>query len=90
MSINYEYLVYGAIFVAVFLFVEGIYLAAFGRSIKLNSRVSRRLDLLQKTGGSREQVLEQLQPLPSSVVLLPLPQHYLEQFWHLAWLSLQL
>ena len=60
MSINYEYLVYGAIFVAVFLFVEGIYLAAFGRSIKLNSRVSRRLDLLQKTGGSREQVLEQL------------------------------
>ena len=60
MSINYEYIVYGAIFVAVLLFVEGIYLAAFGRSIKLNSRVSRRLDLLQKTGGSREQVLEQL------------------------------
>ena len=60
MSLNYEYIVYGAIFVAVLLFVEGIYLAAFGRSIKLNSRVSRRLDLLQKTGGSREQVLEQL------------------------------
>ena len=60
MSINYEYLVYGAIFVGVLLFVEGLYLAAFGRSIKLNSRVSRRLDLLQKSGGSREQVLEQL------------------------------
>ena len=60
MSINFEYLVYAAIFVAVFVFVEGLYLAAFGRSIKLNSRVSRRLDLLQKAGGSREQVLEQL------------------------------
>jgi tight adherence protein B len=45
--------------VAVLLLVEGIYLTVFGKSIRLNNRVSRRLALLEK-GGSREQVLEQL------------------------------
>jgi len=52
-------IIYGLIFVAVLLLVEGIYLVVFGKSISLNSRVNRRLELLEK-GGQREQVLEQL------------------------------
>ena len=39
--------------------VEGLYLTVFGKSISLNSRVSRRLALLEKNQ-DREQVLEQL------------------------------
>jgi tight adherence protein B len=52
-------IIYGAIFVAVLLLVEGVYLVAFGKSIRLNARVNRRLALMEK-GASREQVLEQL------------------------------
>ena len=52
-------IIYGLIFVAVLLLVEGIYLLFFGRSISLNSKINRRLDLLDK-GGKRETVLEQL------------------------------
>ena len=52
-------LIYVLIFVAVLVLVEGIYLTVFGKSISLNSRVSRRLTLMEK-GGNREQVLEQL------------------------------
>lgn len=59
MIISPAPLIYGLIFIAVLLLVEGIYLVAFGKSISLNSRVNRRLDLLEK-GGQREQVLEQL------------------------------
>jgi tight adherence protein B len=43
----------------VVLLVEGLYLTVFGKSISLNSRVSRRLALLEKNQ-NREQVLEQL------------------------------
>ncbi len=59
MQFNTEFIVYGLIFVAVLLLVEGIYLTVFGKSISLNSRVNRRLDMLEK-GAGREQVLEQL------------------------------
>ncbi|MFV2051705.1 type II secretion system F family protein [Aliiroseovarius sp. YM-037] len=59
MSINPELIVYGLIFVGVLLLVEGIYLTVFGKSISLNSKVNRRLEMLEK-GGAREQVLEQL------------------------------
>ncbi|MBC7154922.1 MAG: type II secretion system F family protein [Rhodobacteraceae bacterium] len=52
-------LVYISIFIGVLLLVEGIYLTVFGKSISLNSKVNRRLDLLEK-GGKREEVLEQL------------------------------
>ena len=57
--ISAEPLIYGLIFVAVLVLVEGIYLTIFGKSISLNSRVNRRLDMLEK-GKGREQVLEQL------------------------------
>ena len=46
------------IFVAVLVLVNGIYLVAFGKSISLNNRMSRRLALLEKNN-NREQVLEQ-------------------------------
>ena len=59
MQISIEPLIYILIFVAVVVIVEGIYLTAFGKSISLNSRLSRRLALLEKNA-NREQVLEQL------------------------------
>ncbi|NCO21307.1 MAG: pilus assembly protein TadB [Rhodobacterales bacterium] len=59
MVISAEPLIYGLIFVAVLVLVEGIYLTVFGKSISLNNRVNRRLDMLEK-GKAREQVLEQL------------------------------
>ena len=59
MQIPVELLVYGAIFAAVLLLVEGIYLTVFGKSISLNSRVNRRIEMLEK-GKGREQVLDQL------------------------------
>jgi tight adherence protein B len=52
-------LIYILIFVAVVVIVEGLYLTVFGKSISLNSRLSRRLALLEKNA-NREQVLEQL------------------------------
>ena len=59
MVISAEPLIYAAIFVAVLLLVQGIYLTVFGKSISLNSKVNRRLEMLEK-GAGREQVLEQL------------------------------
>ncbi len=54
-----EPIIYAAIFIGVLLAVEGIYLVVFGSSIRLNSRVNRRLDLLER-GNDREEVLETL------------------------------
>jgi len=59
MPISPAPIIYALIFVAVLFLVEGLYLLVFGKSISLNARVNRRLDLLEK-GGPREQVLEQL------------------------------
>jgi tight adherence protein B len=59
MVLSAEPIIYGLIFVAVLMLVEGVYLTVFGKSISLNSRVNRRLELLEK-GQGREQVLEQL------------------------------
>ncbi|MBY6048165.1 type II secretion system F family protein [Vannielia litorea] len=59
MQISAEPIIYGLIFVAVLVMVEGIYLVVFGKSISLNSKVNRRLDMMEK-GGNREEVLEQL------------------------------
>ncbi|MDH3265107.1 MAG: type II secretion system F family protein [Paracoccaceae bacterium] len=59
MPISAEPLIYGLIFIGVLLLVEGIYLTVFGKSISLNSRLNRRLDMIEK-GASREEVLEQL------------------------------
>ena len=54
-----EPIIYGLIFIGVLVLVEGLYLVAFGKSISMNSRVNRRLEMLNK-GGRREEVLDQL------------------------------
>ncbi|MBL4766575.1 MAG: pilus assembly protein TadB, partial [Rhodobacteraceae bacterium] len=59
MSLSTEPIIYGLIFVAVLVLVEGLYLVVFGKSISLNSRVNRRLEMLEK-GAACEQVLDQL------------------------------
>jgi len=59
MSISIEPIIYGLIFIGVLVLVEGIYLTVFGRSISLNSRVNRRLEMLDKSG-NREEVMEKL------------------------------
>lgn len=59
MVISPTPIIYGLIFVAVILLVEGIYLLAFGKSISLNRKVNRRLEMLDK-GVRREEVLERL------------------------------
>lgn len=59
MQLSAEPIIYGLIFVSVLVLVEGIYLTVFGKSISLNKRVNRRLDMLEK-GANREEVMEQL------------------------------
>ena len=59
MEISAAPLIYILIFIAVVVIVEGIYLTVFGKSISLNSRLSRRLTLLEKNA-NRKEVLEQL------------------------------
>lgn len=54
-----EPLIYGLIFVGVLVLVEGVYLVTFGKSISLNNRVNRRLEMLNR-GDRREEVLERL------------------------------
>ena len=57
--ISTEPIIYIVIFGAVMALVQGAYLVIFGKSISMNGKVNRRLELLEK-GGGREQVLEQL------------------------------
>ena len=54
-----EPLIYAVIFAAVLFLIEGIYLAVFGKSVRLESKVHRRLQLLEK-GETRESVMETL------------------------------
>jgi len=59
MSLGAEPIIYGLIFIGVLVLVEGLYLTVFGRSISLDSRVSRRLEMLDRSG-NREEVMEKL------------------------------
>ncbi|MEL6840933.1 MAG: type II secretion system F family protein [Pseudomonadota bacterium] len=59
MVISAAPLIYILIFIGVLALVQGIYLTVFGKSISLNNRINRRLDMLEK-GAGREQVLDQL------------------------------
>ncbi|MCC1492260.1 type II secretion system F family protein [Cognatishimia sp. F0-27] len=54
-----EPIVYALIFLGVFVLVQGVYLVAFGKSISFNSKVNRRLEMLDK-GTHREEVLAKL------------------------------
>lgn len=57
--ISAEPIIYIIVFVAVLAIVQGIYLVIFGKSISMDGKVNRRLEMLDK-GGNREQVLDQL------------------------------
>ncbi|PUB16321.1 type II secretion system F family protein [Yoonia sediminilitoris] len=57
--ISAEPIIYIVIFIAVLALVQGVYLVIFGKSISMDGKVNRRLDMLDK-GGNREQVLDQL------------------------------
>ncbi|MBE0413515.1 type II secretion system F family protein [Yoonia sp.] len=57
--ISAEPIIYIVIFFAVLALVQGAYLVIFGKSISMDGKVNRRLDLLDK-GGNREKVLDQL------------------------------
>lgn len=59
MSISAEPIIYGLIFIGIMVLVQGLYLTVFGRSISLNNRVNRRLEMLDKSG-NREEVMEKL------------------------------
>jgi tight adherence protein B len=56
---NAEVIIYGMVFLGVLILVEGVYLVAFGKSISLNNKVNRRLEMLDK-GSHREEVLAKL------------------------------
>lgn len=56
---SFEPLIYALIFVGVLFMVEGIYLVIFGKSVRLESKVNRRLELLEK-GEDPEEVLNTL------------------------------
>ncbi|ARU00015.1 type II secretion system F family protein [Yoonia vestfoldensis] len=57
--ISIEPIIYVLIFIAVLALVQGAYLVIFGKSISMDGKVNRRLEMLDK-GGNREQVLDQL------------------------------
>ena len=59
MTLSMEPIIYGLIFIGVLVLVEGLYLTVFGRSISLNNRVNRRLEMLKKNG-DRDEVMEKL------------------------------
>jgi tight adherence protein B len=59
MQLSIEPLIYLAIFGSVYLMIGAVYGMVFGKSIRLNKRVNRRLALLEK-GQSRDEVMAQL------------------------------
>lgn len=59
MDMSISPLIYVAIFGAILLLINGIYLMMFGRSIEHDSKLNRRLELIQK-GQAKKDVMEQL------------------------------
>ncbi len=59
MTISPILLMYILIFAGILVLVEAIYLLAFGRSIRLGSRLNRRLEMLE-SGKSRDRIAEKL------------------------------
>ena len=77
-------IIYGLIFIGVLLIVEGLYLIAFGKTLKREKKVNRRLSLLQE-GRDTEEVLsilrqeregsEKTKSLPIIGALLEMARH---------------
>ena len=59
MQLSIEPLIYLAIFGANILIIGGLYFLVFGKSIRLNNRVNRRLALMEQ-GATRDEVMAQL------------------------------
>jgi tight adherence protein B len=59
MELSLSPLIYVAIFGAVLLVIQGLYLIMFGRSIEHDSKMNRRLEMMTK-GKSKQDVMEQL------------------------------
>ena len=59
MAIDPTLIIYAVVFVGILLLVEALYLIAFGKSIRLGSRMNRRLEMLEK-GATQREVLERL------------------------------
>ncbi len=74
MEFSLSPLIYLAIFGAVILVLQGIYLLVFGKSIEHDSKMNRRLELMKK-GQAKKDVMEQLRKeraLHSGMISLPL------------------
>jgi len=54
-----QVIVYGVVFLAIFLLFEGAYLAMFGKSVRSDSKYNRRLRML-KGGMTNKDTMEQL------------------------------
>lgn len=59
MEIGLEPIIYLVTFVTVVLLVQGLYLAVFGKSMAMNKKFNRRLEMLNK-GARREDVMDKL------------------------------
>ena len=59
MEISPTVIIYGAIFLGILILVQGVYMLVFGRSIRLDSRMNRRLEFLEKSA-DRSKALETL------------------------------
>jgi tight adherence protein B len=59
MAIDPTLIIYAAVFIGILLLVEALYLIAFGKSIRLGSRMNRRLEMLEK-GATQQEVMERL------------------------------
>ena len=59
MSISPTVIIYLAIFGGILLLVEALYLMVFGRSIRLGSRMNRRIEMLDDNA-NRNEVIERL------------------------------
>ncbi|MCB1397122.1 MAG: type II secretion system F family protein [Rhodobacteraceae bacterium] len=59
MTISPTVIIYALIFGGILLLVEALYLMVFGRSIRLGSRLNRRMEMLEK-GNDRTEIIERL------------------------------
>ena len=56
---NFQFIIFALVFVGILMIIQGLYLVTFGKSISTQSRINRRLALLEETN-DYEQVLLQL------------------------------
>ena len=54
-----EFIVYGVVFLSIFFLFEGVYLVLFGRNVRGNSKVNRRLQMMDG-GLSKKDTLDKL------------------------------